>query len=365
MLVLDSLGRKKDHGPSRVFKDYFDTKILKEKVLGSQGLSNKVVFGVSIYPLAPNLPIWGEAKRIGLSLKQILMAGGSSARVVLPQRESQALPSVAVTNEHLLEKGAEIDFLVSFERIYLAKTLTVQDFEDYGRRDYQRPIRDSKIGMLPPKVAQIMINLAQVGENYTKSPNHAILDPFVGSGTIVQEAMIMGFRALGSDISEKAVENAEKNLSWIKNRYKLPPNKFEVFTSDVSDLKKNLPKVTCEAIVTEGTLGPTYAVAPDIKEIHKNFAGLVKIYTTAFKIFKTILGEGKRVVIAFPAYRTGNSYVTFPIVDKVLDLGYHILDPLPDILLEQFNFLKVTSRKSIVYDRKDQFVSREIFIFKS
>ena len=348
-----------------MFKDYFDTKILKEKVLGPQGLSNKVVFGVSIYPLASNLPIWGEAKRIGLSLKQILIAGGSSARVVLPQRESQALPSVAVTNEHLLQKGAEICFLVGFERIYLAKTLTVQDFEDYGRRDYQRPVRDAKIGMLPPKVAQIMINLAQLPENYSKSPNHVILDPFVGSATIVQEAMIMGFRALGSDIADKAVENAEKNLSWIKNRYKLPPNKFELFVSDVSDLKKNLPKVTCEAVITEGTLGPTYTVAPDLGEIKKNYENLSKIYLAAFKIFKTILGEGKRVVIAFPAYRTGNSYATFPIVDKVLDLGYHIVDPLPEVLLKQFDFLKVTTRKSIIYDRKDQFVSREIFIFKS
>ena len=34
MQVIDSLGRKKTFGPSLVFKNYFDIKIIKEKFLG-------------------------------------------------------------------------------------------------------------------------------------------------------------------------------------------------------------------------------------------------------------------------------------------------------------------------------------------
>ncbi len=376
MQVLDSLGRKQQFGPSTVFKDYFDTKILKEKILGPRD-AGKIQIGVSLYPMARQLPLRGEAKRLGLRIKEILTAGGMSVRIVLPQKEAISLPSVVVTNEHLLEKGAELDFLVGSERIYLAKTLTVQDFEDYGRRDYQRPARDTQVGMLPPKVAQELINLAQVLSAKGGSPpspgfgragasggKSAILDPFAGCGTIIQEAMIMGCKGVGSDKEQKQIDNAEKNLLWIKNRYKLPPGRFELILSEVKDLAVNLPKLSYEAIITEGPLGPAYLEPPTEKAIAENFKNLEKIYVAAFKVFREILGPGKRVVIALPAYRVGRSYRFFEIIDKLTKLGYDILDPLPQVLKERFDFLEVTARKSIIYDRKDQFVSREIFIFK-
>lgn len=177
--------------------------------------------------------------------------------------------------------------------------------------------------------------------------------------------MIMGYKGIGSDISAKALENAEKNLEWIKNRYRLPQGKFELLASDVKDLGKNLPKSQYEAIVTEGTLGPSYAEPPSDQEVEKNFKELEKIYVSAFKAFQKILDPSKRIVIALPAYRKSDSYKFMPIIDKIVDLGYTVVNPLPQVLLEKFDFLAVTPRKSIIYDRKDQFVSREIFIFKA
>lgn len=363
MKIVDSLGRKKMFGPAFVFKDYFDAKILKEKFLATA--SGKIQIGISIYPLDTDAPLRGENKRLGLAIKKLLSVTNLSVRIVFPQWDALSLPSVVVTGEHLLEKGAELDFLVGAERIYLAKTLTVQDFEDYGRRDYQRPARDNQVGMLPPKVAQILVNLAQIPDKPLDREKSALLDPFVGSGTIIQEAMIMGYHGVGSDISQKAIDNAEKNLLWIKNRYKLPTNKFELVTSDVRDLAKNLPKLTWEAIITEGTLGPSYTEAPKEEEIKKNFKALEKIYLAAFESFKTILSPGKRVVMALPAYHINHTYKFFEIVDKIKALGYDVITPVPEVLLERFNFLRVTPRESIIYDRKDQFVSREIFIFKA
>lgn len=362
MQVIDSLGRRKTFGPSIVFKDYFDAKLLREKFLKNP--SGKLQIGISLYPMSTQLPLRGEAKRLGLAIKQILTVAGMSVRIVLPQKEAISLPSVVVTNEHLLEKGAEICFLVGSERIYLAKTLTVQDFEDYGRRDYQRPARDQHVGMLPPKVAQVLINLAEVPDAARRNLRSVILDPFAGSGTVLQEGMIMGFKCIGSDISAKAIEMAEKNLVWIKNRYKLPPGRYEVIPSDVKDIAKNLPRVNIEAIVTEGTLGPAYAEAPKLNEIRKNFANLEGIYLTAFTAFKQIIDHNRRIVIALPAYRIDNRYEFFSIVDKIKKLGYDVVDPIPPVLKERFDFLQITERGSIIYDRKDQFVSREIFVFK-
>ena len=35
----------------------------------------------------------------------------------------------------------------------------MQDFEQWGARDYGRPSRDAVRGMLPPKLARMMVNL--------------------------------------------------------------------------------------------------------------------------------------------------------------------------------------------------------------
>ena len=362
MSVIDALPRKKIQGPYHVFHDYFDIKILRDKILATT--SGKLQVGVSMYPMAAGLPLRGEIKRLGLLIKDVLVKAGHSTRIVFPQMDGLSLPSVVVAGEHLLEKGAEVCFLVGFERIYLAKTLSFQNFEDYGRRDYQRPVRSTQIGMLPPKVAQIMINLALIPKSATGNSKVAVLDPFTGSGTVLQEAMLMGFKTVGSDLSPLATESAEKNLLWFKNRYQIPPNRFELITSDVAKLPEALPKLEYAAVVTEGTLGPAYSEPPPEKEMEKNFKNLEGTYLNAFRTFAKVLKSGSRVVIALPAYHIGNNYRFFPVIDKVKKLGYDVVYPVPEPVVQKYPFLQITERGSIIYDRKDQFVSREIFILK-
>ena len=111
-------------------------------------------------------------------------------------------------------------------------------------------------------------------------------------------------------------------------------------------------------------MGPAYKQPPTRQEVKQNFKDLEKIYLLAFKSFKKILNTGQLVVIALPAYRLSSSYTFFPIIDKIEKLGYNLLNPVPEVPLDQFDFLQVTDRKSIIYDRKDQFVSREILIFQ-
>lgn len=342
-------------------KDYFHPNLLKSRFFKQS--STKVQFGLSLYPLAEKVRLFGLNKRIGMEIKKNLQKQGLACRLVLPESNAPALPSVAVTNNLLLQKGCEIDLLVSKSKVYLGRTASVQDFADYGRRDYQRPTRDARVGMIPPKVAQAMINLARPPES-AKSADKLLLDPFAGSGTILQEAMIMGYRVFGTDISIQAVEAAEKNLGWIRTRYKLPPSRYETAVSDVKNLAKTLSDKKIFTVVTEGTLGPAYSKPPTDAEIKKNFAQLSKIYLNAFVEFKKLLETGGRVVIALPAYRRDSGYISFPIVDKITKLGYDIIAPLDKELLVKYPFLRVTPRHSIIYDRKDQIVVREIIIFK-
>src|SRR3989344_4049632 len=217
--ILDAIPRKKKTDfVSFTVRPYFTLAFLHEKFLASY--SGKVQFGVSLYPISYQTNLYGQNKRVGMEIKNTLTNAGVSCRLVLPEGASSSLPSVAVTNNHLLEKGVEIDLLVSDKEIYIGKTLSVQDFADYGRRDYQRPSRDARAGMLPPKVAQMMINVASFTPEEREKRAY-ILDPFCGTGTLLQEALLIGFKVLGSDISEAAVDATEKNLNWFRIRYTL------------------------------------------------------------------------------------------------------------------------------------------------
>jgi hypothetical protein len=60
-----------------------------------------------------------------------------------------------------------------------------------------------------------------------------------------------------------------------------------------------------------------------------------------------------------------SEYKFMPNIDFVSKNEYTVKDPLPIPLMTKYKFLKVTPRNSIVYDRKDQVVAREIFIFQN
>jgi len=238
--------------------------------------------------------------------------------------------------------------------------LSVQDFEDYGRRDYQRPFRDLKMGMLPPKVAQIMINMANL-----KKGEH-MLDPFCGGGTILQEALLMDINAVGSDIDVNAIRGAESNLAWFRNRYNIPFGRYQILKLDAaSELTREFKPDNFDAIVTEGWLGPLYGSFPKESEIKKNFKDILEVYLKAFGQFSQVLKKNGTVVISLPAYRQEKDrYVFMPTLDFIEKLGYIRQDPIPLETLEKYKFLKVTDRKTIIYDRKDQVVAREIVIIK-
>src|SRR3989344_6122659 len=208
--LFDTFQKKGKEYPSQVLINYFTFKRIKDYF---QEYSGKKQFGVSIYALDPTLQFREEVTRIAFLIKKILQDQAQSVRAVLPQFPAQALSSVQVNENQLLQKGAEIIVICGNQRIFVGKTLIVQNYEDYGRRDFQRPARDEKVGMIPPKVAQTMLNLA-----LPLKPLDYILDPFCGCGTILDDAILMGYQAIGSDLEQKMIENSGKNLESIRKR---------------------------------------------------------------------------------------------------------------------------------------------------
>lgn len=361
--IVDAVKKREADSINFALQHYFKPSKLKTDFL--KNYKGKIQFGISIYLLDSEVKAFGEPKRLGMFIKRSMQDSGSSIRLVIPEFNSLALASVLVTKNLLLEKGAEICVIAGMEHVYVAKTLVVQDFEDYGRRDYQRPVRDDKQGMIPPKVAQVMLNFAE------SKPGDTMLDPFAGIGTIVQEGVLLGYRMLGSDINPTAIAGSEKNLEWFRNRYKISQGKFHVEVADareVSKLVENLIKIgafqSISGIVTEGYLGPMYTKFPTPPEIKKNFEELIELYTASFQDFLKFLPSGGKVVICLPAYKHSRGYEFFPSLDFITKLGYNNVDLIPSILAESMPFLKLTDRKTAVYDRKDQIVAREIVIFE-
>ncbi len=361
--VIDEIDKKPTDFINFSLQHYFKPSKLKNDFLKNS--KGKIQFGVSIYLLESDVKAFGEPKRVGMFIKRAMQDSGASIRLVLPEFNSLALASVVVTKNLLIDKGAEICILASNTKLYVAKTLVVQDFEDYGRRDYQRPVRDEKQGMIPPKVAQTMINFANANQNDT------LLDPLCGIGTVVQEGVLMGFRMLGTDLNPKAIAGSETNLEWFRNRYKIPNGKFHVEIADTREVSKvveNLGKLGAfpqiNGIVTEGYLGPMYSEFPSPEEIKANFKELSELYTAAFKDYLKFLPKGARVVICLPAYKKSQNYLMFPDLDFITSLGYNFVDLMPSILADSMPFLRLSDRKTAVYDRKDQIVAREIVIFE-
>jgi len=281
----------------------------------------------------------------------------SSIRIIFPDKNLE-IKSISVIKNKLIEKGAEFNFLFLNNKLILSKTITVQDIESYSDRDYNRPKKDSKIGMIPPKLAQIMINLAQVKKG------DAIFDPFCGVGTILQEALLNDYRIVGSDANGEQIASSKENLEWLKTKYILEYPDYKIFQADIKNITKKIKQNSVDAIVTESTLGPIYKKVPNKVEINHNYNRFAKMYISFFQIAKLILRKKRRLVITIPAYRMEDGeFITAPFIDRLEKIGYSIVSPLDkEFTIED---IEITDRNSIIYSRQNQIVAREVFVFEN
>lgn len=285
-------------------------------------------------------------KDIGLKLKKYFSEAGISSRFVISREKT--LSSVVITQNKLLKKGIEIILAAEDKQTYIGETMAVQLFKDLSLRDYGRPARDDLSGMLPPKLAQIMLNLAQI-----PNENSEIVDPFCGSGTILSEALLMGYKHLfGSDISLKAIEDTRKNISWTRELYKTDNFKLKLLVKDAAYLSKFIKADSIEAIITEPFLGPQRGLI----NFNQVIPNLESLYSEAIKEFLKILKTGGRVVMIWPLF-----YGQRPITSNYT--GFKILNMIPENI-ESSKFLKKNSRETIVYGRPGQKVYREVVVLE-
>ncbi len=302
---------------------------------------DKLFFGFSLYDLGSkkNLNKLQEKLRpVGMEIKRNLREkmNISSRWVISKEKE---LSSVIVKKNRLLKYGSEICLFVKEKEILVGQTLAVQLFEEFGDRDFNRPGRDSASGMLPPKLARIMVNLAQ------PKANSRILDPFCGSGTVLQEALLMDYEnLLGFDSSEKAVKDTKMNLEWLVEKCELGTTKYEIKEVEVKELDKQLENESIDCIITEPYLGPALKGNETMNQLENNISELEKLYLNAFEQFFKVLKSKARVVIVIPEFRYKNE----------------ILKPN----LTEIKGFKLKNKDRLIYSRPNQHLIRSICIFE-
>ncbi len=290
------------------------------------------VYGINMTPDSIN--------KTALKIKKSLKPSGRSVRII-PNKSSELNSAQVLHNKLTYKNGWELIVISDGQKTYIAQTIFVQDIDDYSIRDRQRPKRDSVVGMLPPKLAQILINLCTAQNKLVES----IYDPFCGTGVVLQEAMLMGYKAIGSDISQKMIDYSDQNLKWLKShpKYSVTQN-YELKQIDA----QNGNLLSSDFVASEAYLGPVLRGRSDLESINKAIKEVNPIIEGFLK--NAYSHDIKNICLAVPCWSHSDSFINLPVIDQITDLGYNLMS------------FAHASPEEMVYYRPDQAVARKIIV---
>lgn len=213
-------------------------------------LPSRAVFGVSSYRSREEQRVLSEA------LKGSLKKAGVGAGFLRPAQG--IVPHGEVIKKRLLERSFEL-VVCGKGKSFVCRTLGVHNPYQFKKRDVKRPAQRPMFSM-PPRLARIMVNLAGKGGR--------LADPFCGLGTILQEALLLGWDVWGCDTDPACVEGCRKNLGWLA-REDAPDLAKAIRVGDARALTAHIPRGSLDAVVTEPYLGPALKAQPSEAEAGK------------------------------------------------------------------------------------------------
>lgn len=349
---------------------------------------HKITLGLSAYNLNVSAR---DVQKTGLILKSSLKKSGTSLRLI--PNNQPALATATAHNNKLGGSPYKVELLLvktTDRRLIIAESRGVQNITAYTRRDRHRPKRDAFVGMLPPKLAQIMLNLAlgagsltgqrSCGNSVTRSASNlsdkpmvlrtalpdafdleetagsraavTILDPFCGTGTVLQEALLAGYDVVGTDLSQKMVDYTTENLSWLQSTFTAPSRPIgrviDIHQADATthhwSNSENLTAVVCETY-----LGQPFSAPPAPQKLAKVVGNCNHIITSFLTNIRPQLAPNTPLCIAVPAWYDASGRAThLPLIKNLQQLGYYQLNRTP-----------------LIYRRPDQIVARELLVLKT
>jgi len=122
----------------------------------------------------------------------------------------------------------------------------------------------SQSGTLAPEIARLLVNLSQAEKE--------ILDPFMGTGSILIEAKWLGLNCIGFDIDDKMIEKTRTNLSHF--RYECDIMKGDAGKTPIRNV---------EAITTDPPYGRSFSIKEGLNNLYENF------FHSASEVTKTLV----------------------------------------------------------------------------
>lgn len=326
------------------------------------GIKGKLTFSLRGYGVSPK-----ELRECYRMCKDRLKAAGRPSRYVGNERHPAAAALLRDSGIADGSHGAEIVLLRDEGGLWIGRTVAAQDPDAYTMRDMNKPVRDTSVGLLPPKLAQVLITFGEwmLSETGKVPKDMTVFDPFCGTGVIPMECLLRRWNILASDLAPKAVSGCMKNLEWARKQFGVP--KKDV-TADVfkHDARKPFPVSAKPAkdqynmphiVVTETSLGPNLKARATLKDAQALRRDNEKLQEAFLRAAAESL-PGVPLVLTWPVWylRTGPIFLE-KIWDVVKELGYSpVLPP---------NTAPYTpERTSLLYRRPEQFVGREIVMLR-
>lgn len=309
--------------------------------------TGKITLGVSYYGSSAKSNLTANFSR---AMRASLEQSGHSVRLV-PSEQAALSTATVLHNKLAIGNPKKVELLLTpapgSHRLAVAKTIYVQDISAYTLRDRGRPRRDTRNGMLPPKLAQTMINLARGACQLTRPTN--LLDPFCGTGVILQEAGLMGLTTYGSDNNSRMIDYTQTNLDWLARRYR-PASRPQLTVADATSFnwQQWLAPNRLELIASETYLGRPYTDPPHPSELKPNLHDCNVIIGKFIANLSPQLPSGAGICLGVPAW-------------YIRDHIHHLpcLAELP-----RHRLRSVTTGANLIYHRPDQVVGRELLVLQ-
>lgn len=326
----------------------------------------KMHLGFSVYGLDVSP---GQLLATGLTIKKAIQKTGRSVRLV-PNKTAELNTAQVIHNKLTSPNGWELIFVRSGDKTLVAQTVFVQDIDSYSERDFGRPKRDPRVGMLPPKLSQTIINLAtgpdefaaikdqlsndmicmppeDVQKMHNERRGTTLLDPFCGTGVVLQEALLMGYSVVGTDIEPRMIDYTQQNLEWLTAKHADVAGHSTLAAGDATTTQwPSVDTVACEAY-----LGRPFTSTPAPEVLAQTVSDCNLILKKFLKNIHPQLKSGARLCLAIPAWQIKtDQFRHLPLVDQIEELGYN-----------QVRFERVRDNE-LLYYRPDQIVARELLV---
>ncbi|MDA1292778.1 MAG: hypothetical protein O3A81_03300 [bacterium] len=330
-------------------------------------VKKKVTFGLRCY----NVPR-ADIKTAYRKGKEEMKRQNRPCRYIGNDKKAAAVALLKDSEVITGKKGVEIFIVRKPHEFWIGKTIGIQDIDAYTHRDMEKPVRDTTVGLLPPKLAQIMLNFGgwmarealpeeeknkNAARKHKKKEIYTVLDPFCGTGVILMECLLRSWHVEASDSAGKAVTGTQKNLDWLRKEKKILKKDVSEKVSKHDATKPFSFKTLPDIVVTETSLGPNLSKKPtkaDVKKLVKESEKLEE----AFLMNAAATLPGVPLVCTWPFWRMGTENIRLEKIWAALEkAGYEAV--LPEAI-EPEN----PERPSLLYQRKDQFVGREIVLLR-